>query len=259
VEAGDFPGRLKAGADLYGTFVKTPGVHALEMLGDVGLDFAILDEEHAPIGRETMEVMILAALASGLAPIVRVGEPSDFAIMSPLDSGAAGVFVPHIDSVAKAEQIAAACRYRGGRRGFYRGGRAGGYGRGSTAEHIARQDGSVLCIPMIEEPEGVGAIDGILAVRGVDAVFIGRGDLSVAMGAEGPNAPEVEAAVDRILAAARAAGKPAIALTTGADDQRRLRAAGVRAFAVDSDQGFLRSAAAEALARCRAVATETAA
>ena len=120
-----FAARLRGGEPLFGTFVKTPTFHATEILGSVGYDFIVIDEEHAPINRESIEAMILAARARGVAALVRVGEPTDFNLMAQLDAGAAGVFVPHVNSVEKAERVAAACRYRGGGKRRRRGLRSG--------------------------------------------------------------------------------------------------------------------------------------
>ncbi|WP_121062420.1 HpcH/HpaI aldolase family protein [Chachezhania antarctica] len=247
----DFGSRLKGPEVLIGTFVKTPGPAVPEILGSIGFDFIVIDEEHAPLNRETIDVMILAARYRGVAPIVRVGDPSAFSILGQLDAGAAGVMIPHVDSPAKAAEMAAACRYRGGRRGFGKSARAGDYGAVANADHIDRQDATVLCIPMIEDPEGVECAAEIIATPGVDAVFIGRGDLSVAYGVTSTADARIVAAAERITAAARAAGKPAMALATGPQDQRWLASLGVRAFCTGSDQGFLRAAATRALQTCR--------
>ena len=74
--------------------------------------------------------MVLAARASNIAGIVRVGDPGDANILSVLDCGGSGILVPHVDSAAKARDVAAACRYRGGRRGFANTTRAGPLRRG---------------------------------------------------------------------------------------------------------------------------------
>lgn len=251
-----FAERLRAGDSLFGTFVKTPSIHATEILGSVGYDFIVIDEEHAPINRETIETIILAARAHGMAALVRVGEPTDFNLMAQLDAGAAGVFVPHVDTVAKAQRIAAACRYRGGRRGFSKTGRAGDYGAADAEAHLERQDAETLCIPMIEDPAAIDVIDDIAAVDGVAALFVGRGDLSVAMGEKSQTAKPVLDATEKVVAAARKAGKPLLMLATSEEDQARLGGAGVSAFLTGSDQAFLRRAAASALASCRGVAEQ---
>jgi len=252
-----FAERLRAGDSLFGTFVKTPGFHATEILGSVGFDFVVIDEEHSPINRETLDMMILAARARNIAPLVRIGEPSDFSILSNLDAGAAGVFVPHVNSVEKAMSIAAASRYRNGRRGFSRTGRAGDYGGAETEAHLTSQDANTLCIAMIEDPEAIDVIDEIAAVPGISALFVGRGDLSVAMGEKSQTTAAVMAATSRVVAAAQKAGKPLLMLAMNEEDQIALTRAGVRAFITGSDQAFMRKAAAAALSACTATAART--
>src|SRR5690606_745512 len=109
-----FAERLRANEPLIGTFVKTPCFQIAEILGRVGFDFIVIDEEHAPFNRETIDAMLLAAHAGDLPAFVRIGEPTEFSILAQLDAGATGVFVPHVDSVGKARRVAAACRYKNG-------------------------------------------------------------------------------------------------------------------------------------------------
>jgi 2-keto-3-deoxy-L-rhamnonate aldolase RhmA len=241
-----FRRRFTAGANLVGSFIKTPSVHATEILGDLGFDFVVVDEEHAPIDRGQTELILLAARASGTAAIVRV--PGIARILGALDDGASGVLVPHVSSPAKARDMVDACRYRGGKRGFSNSPRAGRYGGLGMASHIKRQDDIVTAIAMIEDPEALREIDTILATPGLDGVFIGRGDLAVALDAAGPDAPEVRLAVEKICAAARTAGKPVCIMVDGGHEAERYRAMGASAFIVATDQAFMRKAAAEALA-----------
>ena len=225
-----------------GTFIKTPTGHATEILGSVGFDFVILDQEHGPFDRASLDVACLAAKAWDIAALVRVAEPTPAAILSALDLGAAGVLVPHVDSPAKAREIAAACRYRGGNRGFSNTTRAGNYGGAGMPDHIAAQDARVTCVAMIEDESALDHLEAIAATEGLDAFFIGRGDLTAALGAEG-----MQRAVARITEAGRATGKPMMALVSSRDDARAMRDLGVTAFVVSNDQSFLRTAASQAL------------
>jgi 2-keto-3-deoxy-L-rhamnonate aldolase RhmA len=243
----EFRRRLKAREHLVGTFIKTPTSHATEILGLLGFDFVVFDQEHSPLGPQALDVMILAARASNVAGIVRVGEPSDANILSALDCGAAGIMVPHVDTVGKANAIAAACRYRGGRRGFATTTRAGEFGGLSFAEHMGRQDSEVCCIAMIEDVAALDQIDAIVRVEGIDAIFIGRGDLTAALGAPSMTSPETHRVVEPIMAAARAAGMPIVMLCPDRKDAAAMRALGASAFVVSSDHGFMRSAAMAAL------------
>src|SRR5258708_40210740 len=107
--------RLLAREHLIGTFVKTPTTHATEILGALGYDFVVIDEEHAPFDRAMTDIVLLAARASNIAGIVRVLSDDPAKILSCLDCGATGVLVPHVATVEKAKAVAAAARYRRGR------------------------------------------------------------------------------------------------------------------------------------------------
>ncbi len=243
----EFRRRLTAREFVLGTFIKIPSPHATEILGGMGFDFVIIDQEHAPFDAETIDTMILAARASNIAGIVRVGDPSDANILSVLDCGATGILVPHVDSADKARRIAAACRYRGGTRGFANTTRAGGFGEATFADHIAAQDSQVTCVAMIEDVAAVDEIDAITAVEGIDAFFIGRGDLTAAIGAPSMTSPETHKLVKPIMAAACKAGMPVIMLSPDREDAIAMAALGASAFIAASDHGFLRQAARQAL------------
>jgi 2-keto-3-deoxy-L-rhamnonate aldolase RhmA len=250
----NFRRRFAARERLVGTFIKTPTTHAVEIIGGLGFDFVVLDEEHAPFDRVTIDAALLAARAAGTAGIVRVAEPTAAKLLAVLDDGATGVLVPHVASVAKARDMVAACRYRGGRRGFSNSPRAGGYGALPMWDHVAAADALVTCIAMIEDPEALEEIDEILAVDGLDGVFIGRGDLTVALGAKDTDAPEVRSACERILAAAGKAGKPVCVMVGSAKEAAGFEAMGASAFIVASDQAFMRQAAQKVLSDFAATA-----
>jgi len=238
--------RFAAGERLLGSFVKTASVSSIEILALAGFDFVIIDEEHAPIGRESTDVLLLAARAHGIQALVRVRDNAAPDILSALDCGADGVLVPHVHSTGAAERMVTAAYYRIGRRGFSPSGRAGAYGNTTLKGHIASQDEKIALIAMIEDPEAVVAIDNILQTEGVEGIFIGRGDLAAALGAETMNDPQVEDAVHRVLAAARAAGKPVCMMAETPAMADDFAARGATAFIIGSDQAFLKSGAAEA-------------
>lgn len=248
-----FRSRLLARDALLGTFIKTPAIHAVEIAAAAGLDFVVIDQEHAPFDRVTVDALILAGHAAGIPVVVRVpgGEARD--ILPPLDSGAQGVLVPHVDSAARARDVVAEARYRGGRRGFSNSSRAGQYGRLGFQQHVAAGDASSAVMAMIEDVAALSDLDAIMAVPELDAVFIGRGDLSCAMGAESTAAAPVVAATGKIAEAARAAGKALCAHVdrTDSPDVAWLRGQGVSVFVVSSDQGLMRRAAMQAVADFR--------
>jgi staphyloferrin B biosynthesis citrate synthase len=250
--ASSFRQRLLAAEPLVGTFLKTPTGHATEIVGDLGFDFVVIDQEHAPFDRTTTDVALLAARAAGTPALVRVSGPDP--ILSVLDCGATGVLVPHVASAAYAREVAAICRYRGGKRGFATSTRAGRYTAVPMWRHIADSDAKTVFVAQIEDVEALEEVDAIAAVDGVDSLFIGRGDLTAAFGDEAKDPPAVRKAVERICEAARRAHKPISVYVGGAAEAAWLRKLGATTFILSSDQGFLRQAAAQGLNELREAA-----
>ena len=119
---------------------------------------------------------------------------------------------------------------------------------GASSAETSPADKAVAVIAMIEDPEAVEHIDEILAVEGLDAIFIGRGDLTVAYGAASKDAPAILEAVARILAAAGRADTPVCLMTDSLAEAKTFSESGASAFIVSSDQAFMRKAARAALA-----------
>ncbi|MFC4311777.1 HpcH/HpaI aldolase/citrate lyase family protein [Steroidobacter flavus] len=240
----DFRKRLLARELLIGTFCKTPTSHSTEILGSLGYDFVMLDEEHAPWTRQTLEVGFLGARAFNIAGLVRVARPDANSILSALDDGAIGVMVPHVASAEKARNIASWARYKGGTRGSGVG-RGGDYGGRPFETHYAASDATTTVIAMIEDREALEHIDEIVAVEGIDGFFLGRGDLGLSLSNATGSVPTVEEAVEIVAKAVLKSGKALCAVTQNmaSEDAKRMLDLGVTALMVASDQGLLRSGA----------------
>ncbi|WP_342132007.1 HpcH/HpaI aldolase family protein [Hydrogenophaga sp. OTU3427] len=246
-----FRQRLASGQPLLGTFVKSPGAHGIEVLGEVGLDFVVIDAEHAPWDRGAVDLALLAARAHALPALVRVENSAG--ILSALDSGATGVLVPHVSHPDTARAVVAACRYRPGQRGFSNSPRAGRYGGLGLAAHLDASDTATTVVAMLEDAEALDHAEALAAVEGIDAFFLGRGDLTVALGETSTEAETVRRAVALLVAAVRAAGKPLCAFVGKTSEIPALQALGVTAFILSSDQGLLRHAASTELAQFKAL------
>ncbi len=242
------PERLRAGVQVNGTFVKTPTGHATEILGLIGFDFVVIDMEHAAIDIGALDQMVLAARASNIAAIVRVAEASPGTILSALDLGASGILVPHVSSAERARAMVEAARYSNGSRGFANTTRAGGYGTVSFNAHKVTQDRETACIAMIEDLEALDLLDEILGVPGLDAIFIGRGDITSALGSDDIADPRTTDIVRRIAEAARRHDMPVMTICLDGADARAMAALGITALMIGSDQGFMAKAARAALA-----------
>ena len=210
-----------------GTFIQVGGPEMVEICGAVELDFVILDTEHTPVGWERLSAMCLAALYSGTFPLIRVGTIQQALVTRALDAGARGVVFPQVQSAGEATVAARACRYPpDGTRGAA-GSRNMGWGITMTlADYIPEANRGVVCVIQIESQEGVDAVDSIASVPGVDCLFVGLSDLSVDLGCPAEYAhPELEAALDRVLAAGRthgvSVGMPIADLRRAPDYRRR--------------------------------------
>ncbi len=238
-----FRERLHAGDLLVGTWVKTPHPHVVEVLSHSALDCLVLDAEHAPFDRASLDLCIMAARASGKTVLVRPQSSDDTHILNALDCGADGVILPHIRTAAEAEAAVKACHYVSGGRGYAGSSRAAGYTTKGMARHRADAK-QVIVIAQIEDVEGVDNIDAIARVEGLDALFIGRADLTIAYDAETPDEPVVVDAVDCIVAAGKAAGRTTGMFLGRVSDVSMWREKGSSLFILASDQEFLLGGAA---------------
>ena len=159
------------------------------MLGKLGLDWVLIDGEHGSLSPESMELIIMAAEASGLTPIVRPASSTPEAILQALDRGALGVQAPHVNTAGEARRVVQAARYHPlGSRGLAAGTRAGNYGFGlSLSDHAQQANRETLVCIQLEEVEALRNLDEIVQVEGVDVFFIGPSDLSQSMGYPGPD------------------------------------------------------------------------
>ena len=238
----DMPFSVRKTRGAVGTFVKTDSPQIVEVLGLCELDFAVLDAEHAPFDRGTMDRMLFAARAVGLPMLVRIPDHRDATILSVLDMAAAGIVVPHVDSVADARNVIAAARFIGGRRGISLSARFGGYGTRPRAEAIAQADACpVIC--QIESGAAVDAVEAIAAAPGMGGLLIGRADLALSLGLDSARHPIVMQAVHRIIAAARPHGVPVFVACSAEPEMAEFVAIGADGFIVGSDQSLLWAAA----------------
>jgi 4-hydroxy-2-oxoheptanedioate aldolase len=202
--------KLAAGEPAFGLSVMIPSPQIVESAAGLGFDWVLIDCEHGTIGVETMELMIMAAEASGVTPIVRPRSNAAAEILQAMDRGAQGVQVPHVSDAEAARAAVRAVKFHPmGERSLAAGTRASGYGlRGGVPEFIAEANRETLVCVQIEDEAALPHVEEILRVEGVDVFFIGPSDLSQSMGHPGdPKAPPVAKAIEETLAKIVAAGK----------------------------------------------------
>jgi len=212
--------KLLQGQPVLGAFVNIPSPVAVEVLGILGLDFAILDAEHTSMSPETVEHLCRAAESSGVVPISRIGLNTQQEILKHLDAGSQGIQIPLVNTKEEAQQVVLSAKYPPmGRRGLA-GVRAAGYGLShSLGDHVAMSNKETLVVVQAETKQGAENLDDILSVDGIDVVFMGPTDISSALGLPGQTRhPDVLAFVDALGQKVRRAGKIAGTLAPEAED-----------------------------------------
>jgi 2-keto-3-deoxy-L-rhamnonate aldolase RhmA len=241
------------GTPLAGTFMKTPSVDILEVLILSGLDFVCLDCEHAPFDRMALSACMALSRAADFPVLVRVPSAAPENIAKALDDGACGVVVPHVASPDIAEQVARAARFGHGGRGYAGSTRWAGFATRPMPDILAQSRAETIVIAQIEEPEGVDAADAIAATDGIDALFLGPADLTVAYGHETLDNPDLEDAMARTGAAAKANGKGYVTFSASAEQAHTLRKHGFSMFFIASEHAWILQGAKAQLAGIRAL------
>jgi 4-hydroxy-2-oxoheptanedioate aldolase len=192
---------LAAKQVLYGTWVQTPSPEVVEILGWSGWDFVILDLEHGPYGPEGLPHLIRAAEASETTPFVRVPLSAPHEIGKALDLGAAGIVIPGVRSADDGAAAVHLTRFppQGGR-GSSPSTRQLHYSAVPFATLTAKDASQPLMVLQVEARLATSDLGSILAIDGLDVVFIGPYDLSTSLGLPGQfDHPKVREAISEIV------------------------------------------------------------
>lgn len=222
--------KIARGEPAIGAAIGFPSPDLVDFCGFAGFDWIFICAEHGPIGWMECLSMCRACDSHGMSSIVRVAKLDHELIMTYLQTGAMGVAVPHINTAEQAEAVVKAARYHPeGRRGCDEGYRSSGYGLVESAEeYFAGSNQEVLVAIWVEETTGMGNLDEILEVPGVDAVHFGPGDLALSMGYPGrPDHPAVQEALAEGRRKVLTAGKAMIGEPADADGAKRMIEEGV--------------------------------
>jgi len=238
----EFKRRLMAGDPLVGVFVKTPAIEVVETLAMCGFDWLCLDTEHAPIDRRSMDAPLAIARAFGLPMMVRVATAAPAPILQALDCGAVGVLVPHVDSPAKARDVARWAHFGEGGRGYAGSTRWAGYAGVSITENLKRDLDETIVMAQVEDAAALQVIDEIAATPGIDSLFVGPADFAVALGGTSPTDQVVLRAYDAVAAAAKRHRRNLSTFAATPEIAQDLRKRGVSAFLVGSEHGLMLTA-----------------
>ncbi len=235
----DFRKRCVAHDRIVGIFCAIPHPVAIEVCAAAGPDFLCIDWEHAQISRERIEDLIRAADVRHVPAMVRVpGHASEWTA-AVLDAGAAGVLVPRISTAEQARAAVKAARFPPiGERGLGPG-RATSYGY-HIPDYLAAANERLVLAIQVETAQGLDNIDEIVAVDGIDVIFVGPSDLAASLGATTPaDADRLNAAITTIAKATRRAGKVAGIFRPNTADTGKWADAGATFFILGSDTRYL--------------------
>lgn len=231
--------RWRSGATTLGAWLSVPSAVSAEAAAQVGFDYVCIDAQHGVVDYTDCRGMIQAILLGGGRPVVRVpwNEPGSIGKM--LDAGAHGVIVPMVNTADEARAVVRACRYApDGARSFGPTATAGRYD-----DYVAWAREHIAVIPMIETTQALANLDEILAVPGIDAVYVGPADLSLTLGLPPRNNdddPRFVESLTRVVAACERAGVvPGIHANGGLVAARREM--GFRMITVSTDLVAMRS------------------
>ena len=203
--------KLRKGGKLLGTFFSMGNPSAMECLGYTGMDFAIIDTEHGPFDTESAMGLVRAAESVGLSPFMRIADVSHKEIQRAVDMGVQGLIIPCLRSLEDMRKLVDLAKFPP----------VGNRGWGTVAEYMAACNDRLLVLPQCETLECYRQIEQVLAIDGIDGIFIGPFDLSISLGMPGDfDNPEFKAAVAAILKACKKAGKYSLIFTTSVQQAR---------------------------------------
>lgn len=234
-----FSERIRSGeSPLIGTVISLPCPDIADILSRLSFEWLFFDLEHGNLNFQIVQQMVQAT-GGRCASVVRVPSQDEAAIKKTLDIGIDGIMIPQVNTATEARRIVQLCKYPPeGTRGVGLA-RAQGYGT-TLLEYLQTANRNVCVIIQIEHIDAVHAIDDILAVDEIDAVFIGPFDLSGSLGKLGEiNHPEVTAAIQQVVVACTQRGVTSGIFSSTPQQAIAWYREGVRLFAVGVDAALL--------------------
>lgn len=237
-----------------GTWVMSASPIVCEAMGCAGFDWGVIDMEHTPLDQMDLVHMLQAAAGTPMAPMVRVPWNEPVNIKRVLDAGATTLLVPFVQNADEARAAVAATRYPPyGRRGMAGMSRASRFG--TSPNYLTTAHEQMCVVLQLETAEAIAELEAIAAVPGVDALFIGPGDLSATMGHVGQlTHPAVLDITADAVRRAKALGMPIGTVGGTVEVVERYRAMGFDFVAIASDLGLLMRSAQAAAAALRQAA-----
>ena len=228
-----------------------PHAYSAEIMAHQGFDSLTVDMQHGPIHYDVAVNMLTAVSTTDTVPMARVPWNEPGIIMKMLDVGCYGIICPMVNTRAECEAFVGACHYPP--YGYRSNGpnRARIYG---GPDYVTAANDTILAIAMVETKEAVENLDDILSVPHLDGIYVGPSDLSISLRGEQPadlNSPELDAALDTILAACEKHNIPPGIHCFSAEHASKMIAKGFKLVTIQADSAYLSAYASQAVAEVR--------
>lgn len=243
---------LQEGKKTAGAWLQVASPFTAEILARAGFDWLIVDMEHGPGDIQTLASQLQAMNGTGVTPLVRAPWNDFVTIKRILDAGVYGLLVPYVNTREEAEAAVRACRYPPqGIRGVAGSPRAQGYGQ-NVRDYLVCANDEILLLTAVETPAAVANLESILAVDGVDGVFIGPMDLATNMGYLGdPGHARVQEMIAQVEEKVLGSGKALATISASWEQAQRLYNKGYQMIMLMADGVSLAKLAAERMAQFR--------
>lgn len=229
----------------WGTWVKIPALETVEMIASAGFDFIVVDQEHSPMGLESAYRATVVAQSLGLQVLVRVPDRSGSHLQRLLDLGVDGILVPRISGPDEARKVIGQMVFSPqGDRGLGTTARAGAWGGRSRDDYVRHGNENVLKAVQLEDLDVLEQVEQILDVAGLNAIFLGAGDLSLSSGLAASD-PVIQALTDRMLEAAASRDIPCGTAVQTAAQAHEAADRGFSFVMVSNDASLFRQAATQ--------------
>ncbi len=234
-----------------GTWISSASPIVAEAVGHAGFDWGVLDMEHSPLDMMSVVQLLQALGSTKMVPVVRLPWNDPVVVKRVLDAGATTLMFPFVQNADEAARAVASTRYPPeGVRGLAGATRASRYG--TTANYFAQAQRSIGVIVQLETVQAVQRLEQIAAVDGVDALFVGPGDLSASLGHPGQfTHPSVMDLLAQAAQRCKALGKPVGTIGDSPEVAAQYRAAGFDFVAIGSDLSLLMRAAKSVIGALR--------
>jgi 4-hydroxy-2-oxoheptanedioate aldolase len=244
--------KLLEGKPSIGSWMNFNSPIVAERMAHVGFDWLVVDCEHSPIDMETLQNCFVAISTTDTVPMARIAWNDPVIIKRTLDMGAYGIVVPMVNSAEEAELAVASCKYPP------EGRRSSGFGRAELyagRDYKAHANEEIVVVIQIEHIDAVNNIEEIFSVKGIDAYFIGPGDLALSMGVpvvfgDNPD-PGFQEAVGKIVEAGKKFGIPSGFHVASADGVNEKISQGYKFIALGTDGFFLSKTAGMELGKVK--------